>query len=611
MNFDIYIYGVPHGFNLFNAESSWNDYFQLFYDESTETSKLTIHRREDGLISYNYLRYKLISAEGRPGAFFGISVIFNNLYCNDVSKLFRFFENLYEKYILTNEIIIRELLDKTHGNAQFIIKEFKDQELEVKNIESIISKNLISSFSNDLMPLDSSFVRGNQNLILNINQNVDNLKLIIALKKYVWISISDDFPLNPSEVIVHSRVKLLNDYYANYKSTYDTIVIKPHKKEIVSPSDCDKLNGIIGNLAKIQEEIKIYINSQIQIKSLYEKAEDLKKNCTHVINNAEQNTNERIIPNGPKPEIPKEKTISKFIKFIKSKKFIFLFSIVSLILLAIFIYPNNGPSLGNISDKDLPRMQEDFERHIKNKDFGSAWKIVDSLIKNQERIAGDLNFTILSKIREDIDLHKSYNTEAGWDKAIILLKKSKEFGNTEVIEQEVIDMTESKRLLQATNAFNIGDHSFVKSLCEIIIISDCAINIKENAKNLLNNISDEKKPAMTIKSNKTKNQKQTAKTSAPTTVNEKTKIILFKCLNENCDKKESPDNLNFKKGDILLIEAKKGSQTPSSVEWNFSDNKLFSTSDKKLNPLKIKLEKTGKLKIKFLDQGVEIEILQK
>ena len=51
-----HIFGVPNGFNLYQGNAEDDKYFQLFYDGSKEDSKLTINRKENGDISYNYLR---------------------------------------------------------------------------------------------------------------------------------------------------------------------------------------------------------------------------------------------------------------------------------------------------------------------------------------------------------------------------------------------------------------------------------------------------------------------------------------------------------------------------------------------------------------------------
>ena len=107
MEVQFYIYGVPEGFDLYGGTPDDIGYFQLYYDSSRENAKLTIHRRHNGQVVYSFLCYNLISGGGRAGAFFGMSAVFNGIYCTDTNNLYKLFEGTY-KTILQQGILLRE-----------------------------------------------------------------------------------------------------------------------------------------------------------------------------------------------------------------------------------------------------------------------------------------------------------------------------------------------------------------------------------------------------------------------------------------------------------------------------------------------------------------------
>ena len=64
MNFVFKIFGAPHTFDLYQGSRDEIGYFQIFDNGSKENMKLTIHRMENGKVSYSYLRYNFISGGG-------------------------------------------------------------------------------------------------------------------------------------------------------------------------------------------------------------------------------------------------------------------------------------------------------------------------------------------------------------------------------------------------------------------------------------------------------------------------------------------------------------------------------------------------------------------
>jgi hypothetical protein len=208
MEFRFYIYGSPEIFDLYAGNTGDITYFQTYYDGSKENTKLTIHRRVNGQVTYSYLRYNMISGSGRSGAFFGMSIVFTDIFIYDIKKIYRLFETVYNDRILKNRILLEEIQGNPEIQAKYLIRKFEEQDLEVRNIENIITKNIKNYFSidienkssGDIRSLDSSFKQGKPNLIRKLNINKDNDYIINTLRDYSWISISSEYPETVDEI---------------------------------------------------------------------------------------------------------------------------------------------------------------------------------------------------------------------------------------------------------------------------------------------------------------------------------------------------------------------------------------------------------------------------
>lgn len=52
-----YIYGVPQGFDFYEKDVQFTDYFKSFYISSRRGRRFLINRKENGETIYTYLRY--------------------------------------------------------------------------------------------------------------------------------------------------------------------------------------------------------------------------------------------------------------------------------------------------------------------------------------------------------------------------------------------------------------------------------------------------------------------------------------------------------------------------------------------------------------------------
>ena len=80
-NPQFYIFGVPDGFDIYNATPEKKKFFLSFYDgKYTDRSlMMVIFRNEDNNeVTYVYFRGNILAANGRPGSFLGMALTFQN-----------------------------------------------------------------------------------------------------------------------------------------------------------------------------------------------------------------------------------------------------------------------------------------------------------------------------------------------------------------------------------------------------------------------------------------------------------------------------------------------------------------------------------------------------
>ena len=292
-----YIFGTPDGFDIYQEAPDANitSYYQCFYDESIkENTRLAVHRKVNGDVSYTFLKYHLFSSGNRSNAFIGLSVVFSNGSYFDVSSLYNLLEYAY------NDILQRgKLLETTSdGNsARFVTAKFSNEKQEVRRIESFIINQLNSEeYSIEFSAFDSSFEAGKQNAILKIpfqiyNDEIEEKRLnqlvIDSLKKYSWLSLSPDYikPDNqqPEQIIpiptdINEELDpITKAQYVNSFESYQRDVLATFK-QLISKAD----NGLIEKVKRLDKEIKgillllkKYSKMQNDLQNLLKKYSDL------------------------------------------------------------------------------------------------------------------------------------------------------------------------------------------------------------------------------------------------------------------------------------------------------------------------------------------------
>jgi len=198
-DFEFFIFGVPEGFNLHNSTPENLSFFQTFYDSSKEKVKFNIQKNSNGVVTYTYLRYLMLSAQsgsegGRQNSFLGMSIQIKDQYCNDVVRLFKLFDTIYLDMILKDNIILRELPAKNNNlQAQFLISRFSEADAYILRIKKVLVQNFESSFSQNFLPLNDSHKNTTKNVSLKLSIEKTSQDIDIAFQEYSNINISPDY----------------------------------------------------------------------------------------------------------------------------------------------------------------------------------------------------------------------------------------------------------------------------------------------------------------------------------------------------------------------------------------------------------------------------------
>lgn len=225
-----FIYGTPLGFNFYEDDSQYKDYFKGFYISSREGRRLMVNRLDNGETTYNFLCYRIAENHNRPNAFFGMSLVLSDYqYCSNFSKLYDWFDFLFDK--LVNE----HSLFKLQGNElQYNVSKFEDDREDVEWLKSNIP-NILSSPDIKLQKYDASFSNKKTGQIIQFNNSEPIDKVLKAFKQSRWISISPIF-VDQEDCLELDYMELSQNIESITKQLLP-IAIKPEQKHLAILQD--------------------------------------------------------------------------------------------------------------------------------------------------------------------------------------------------------------------------------------------------------------------------------------------------------------------------------------------------------------------------------------
>lgn len=105
---DVVLHGVPNGEDTSKCDDATRNFLGLFYTNS-KGIQTKVSRCQNNDVFYTYLVYQnpnaaFVDYNGRPGSYFGISLVFHNQYASDSNTVFKLLQNVYDNYV-KNKII--------------------------------------------------------------------------------------------------------------------------------------------------------------------------------------------------------------------------------------------------------------------------------------------------------------------------------------------------------------------------------------------------------------------------------------------------------------------------------------------------------------------------
>ena len=193
-NPQFYIFGVPDGFDMYNATPERLNLFQLLYDsDCRDRRKMAIYRNVDNTeVSYIYLRYNMQSVKGRPNSFLGMALTFTEgYYCNNIPKLLNLFEEIYSA--LSKDVILTTRIIPSAGQARYRIGRFAEGTAAIIKIEEFVEAQTSNWFGDCVVPMDDTFRLNTQSVSLKqgLYLNTKSEHIIANLKTASWVYLSE------------------------------------------------------------------------------------------------------------------------------------------------------------------------------------------------------------------------------------------------------------------------------------------------------------------------------------------------------------------------------------------------------------------------------------
>lgn len=193
-NPQFYIFGVPDGFDMYNATPERINLFQLLYDsDCRDRRKMAIYRNADNSeVSYIYLRYNMQSVKGRPNSFLGMALTFSErYYCTDIPKLLNLFEEIYSA--LSKDVILTTRIIPSAGQARYRIGRFAEGTAAIIKIEEFVEEQTRGWFGDCVVPMDETFRLNTQSVSLKQGLYLDTKSehIIANLKTASWVYLSE------------------------------------------------------------------------------------------------------------------------------------------------------------------------------------------------------------------------------------------------------------------------------------------------------------------------------------------------------------------------------------------------------------------------------------
>lgn len=250
-----YIYGVPKGFNLYEADPEMINYFLSYYIADRRGRWLEINRRDNGETFYNYIQYGLAEVERTPqNSFFGMTLVLEGgQYIADLHRLLQLMDLLFN-HLVEGKIVMDY---DSNGVLRYKVDRFDRVEDEMKWLKSnlpIVLDNVKIAVYNE------SFIKGKPGLVATFREKTSTDKVLDTLRKFNWVSIRDNISENVG-IMAESEVEFrLTDMVSWFHSTNQkllpialnhSVMIRPQLIEWRDTAN-DYIEAISGQMSRVK-----------------------------------------------------------------------------------------------------------------------------------------------------------------------------------------------------------------------------------------------------------------------------------------------------------------------------------------------------------------------
>lgn len=182
-SFDIYVHGTPRGHQIWGSEHS-QDYISTFYNHDAQSIDPAVLQIDvcGGDTFYTYLRHhNVYDVEGRPNAFFALTVGFRNSFCSNVYRLYQLFDAIY------NQICVGSILKQSGNGENYLVSELtvarSGANATVEKIKAVFTQKIAELIVPTLQPLSCADTFNRSKKIVSLLE-VDSPLFTDYIKKY-------------------------------------------------------------------------------------------------------------------------------------------------------------------------------------------------------------------------------------------------------------------------------------------------------------------------------------------------------------------------------------------------------------------------------------------
>lgn len=184
--FDIYVHGTPRGHQICGSEHS-HDYINTFYNHDSQASEKVVLQIEvcGGDSFYTYIHHQNVyDFEGRPQAFFALTVGFRKTYCTNVYRLYQLFDAVY------NQICVGSILKQSGNGESYLVSDMRaarsGANATVDKIQAAFNQKIAELIVPTLQPLSSGDTFNKSKKVVSLLE-VDSPLFFDYSKKYSLI----------------------------------------------------------------------------------------------------------------------------------------------------------------------------------------------------------------------------------------------------------------------------------------------------------------------------------------------------------------------------------------------------------------------------------------